>query len=106
MEDYLVNFKDMEWQCPANGIRYKVFVNGNQRIRLVEFSEGFVEEEWCTKGHAGYVLEGSLTTNFNGSLITHKKGDICFIPEGEENKHKAVVGKGERALMLLFEIIK
>jgi quercetin dioxygenase-like cupin family protein len=70
---------------------------------LVEFSEGFAESDWCTRGHAGYVLKGRMSVDFSGEIIDFKAGDGIFIPEGEENRHKARVARGERALLLLFE---
>jgi len=36
-------------------------------------------------------------------LSTFRAGDGLFIPEGEENKHKGKVAKGEKALIILFE---
>jgi len=95
----------MSWESPAPGVRYKAYIRGNQKIRLVEFSEEFTEADWCTKEHVGYVLEGKISINFNGKIIDFKAGDGLFIPEGEENKHKGKVAKGEKALLLLFEKI-
>ncbi len=103
MNNYLINFKDMDWETPAPGVRYKAYVQDNQRVRLVEFSDEFVEDEWCTKGHAGYILEGSLSIDFNGKLIDFKAGEGLFIPEGMENKHKAQIDKNKKALIILFE---
>ena len=103
--DHKIDFDAIAWQSPAPGFRYKAFVHGSQRIRLVEFSEGLVEPDWCYKGHAGYVLEGELTTDFDGHIERHKAGDVIFIPAGEDDRHKAFMGKGGRALLLLFEMI-
>ena len=103
MNDILINFKRMKWENPAPGIRYKEYIKDNQRIRLVEFSEQFNEVDWCTKGHVGYVIEGKISINFNGKVIDFKADDGLFISEGEENKHKGSIGKGEKALLILFE---
>ena len=104
--NYLVEFDKMPWNESAKGIRTKTFINGNQQIRIAEFSEGFIEPDWCQKGHAGYVLDGEFSNDYNGELERYKKGDIVFIPKGEEAKHKAVLGKGEKVTLLLFEIIE
>ena len=88
MKNYLIDFKNMGWETPAPGVRYKVYTHDNHKIRLVEFTEEFVEDDWCTKGHTGYILEGNLLIEFNESLSTFRAGDGFFIPEGEENRHK------------------
>jgi len=89
-----------------DGKRFKIFINGNQQVRLVEFSEGFVEPDWCKKGHTGYVLDGAFAIDYNGNLERYKKGDVIFIPKGEQSKHKAILEKGEKVTLLLFEIIE
>ena len=103
--NYLVEFDKLTWSEPATGVRTKTFVSGNQQIRLVEFSEGFIEPDWCRKGHAGYVLSGNFSNDYSGVLERYNKGDIFFIPKGERSKHKAILGKGEKVTLLLFEII-
>ena len=87
MKNCLINFKDMQWDNPAAGIRCKEHIKGNQQIRLVEFSDKFTEADWCTKGHAGYVMEGRISINFDGRVIEFQAGDGLFISEGESNKH-------------------
>ena len=103
---YLVEFDKLSWNEPAPGVRSKSFIRDNQQIRLVEFSEGFVEPDWCKKGHAGYVIDGEFTNDYSGKLERYKKGDVIFIPQGETAKHKAVLDKGEKVTLLLFEIIE
>ena len=104
--NYLVEFDKLEWNEHAKGIRFKVFRHGIQQIRLLEFSEGFVEAEWCQKGHAGYVINGEFSNDYSGTIERYHKGDIVFIPAGEQAKHKAILGKGEKVTLLLFEIIE
>lgn len=102
---YLVEFDKMPWNEPAVGVRSKAFISGNQQIRLVEFSEGFIEPDWCQKGHAGYVIDGEFSNDYSGKLERYRKDDVIFIPKGEHDKHKAILGKGEKVTLLLFEII-
>jgi len=35
--------------------------------------------------------------------IDFKVGDGVFIPEGERHKHKAMIKKDEKAILILFE---
>ncbi len=103
MECRLVDFENIEWTSSAKGLKYKAYVIGNQKIRLVEFSEGFVEENWCTKGHTGYVLDGEYSLDLNGKLLRLKKGDAFVIFDGEEDKHKAILKQGEKVLLFMVE---
>ena len=105
MRDHLIDFENMPWIKTGNGVRCKIFNYEDQQMRLVEFSEGFAETDWCARGHAGYVLEGSFAIDFNAKLERYKEGDVIFIPQNREDRHKSVLGKGERVLLLLFEIV-
>jgi len=53
--NHLIGFDKLPWNESAAGLRYKAFISGDQQIRLVEFSEGFIEPDWCRKGHSGYI---------------------------------------------------
>ncbi|MHC4423879.1 MAG: cupin domain-containing protein [Planctomycetota bacterium] len=88
MEQYKIDFESMEWEEPADGVRFKAYEQDGRKLRLVEFSKEFVEPDWCTKGHIGYVLEGQMEIDFNGKTIVFGPGDGVFIPECEEHKHK------------------
>ena len=104
--NHLIEFDKLQWCEPVLGLRYKSFVNNNQEIKLVEFSEGFIEHDWCKKGHAGYVIDGTFSIDYNGNVERYKVNDVIFIPNGEQDKHKAILGKGEKVTLLLFEIIE
>lgn len=100
-----IDFDKQEWTIPMEGARYKAFTNGNVKIRIVEFSEGLVEPDWCRKGHSGVVLEGECKIDFNGEMEYYKKGDVFHIPTGEEDKHMVMMDQGGWVKLLLFEQI-
>lgn len=106
MKKHLIEFDQQPWINAAKGLRYKVYKAGNQQIRLAEFSKGFIEEDWCLNGHAGYVLEGSCTIDFNGAEEYFRIGDVVMIPAGVQDKHKLSIQGEEKVLFLLFEIVR
>lgn len=91
MQKCKVNFDALQWQSPLQGARYKVFQEGSRKLRLVEFTKEFVEPDWCTKGHIGFVLGGEMEIDFDGNIVRFSEGDGIFIPEGKENRHMANV---------------
>ncbi len=91
MEQYKIDFQSKTWEQPAAGVRFKAFEKAGRKLRLVEFYKEFVEPDWCTKGHIGYVLEGQMEIDFDGNVIAFGAGDGIFIPAGKEHKHKAMV---------------
>ena len=35
---------------------------GDLRVRLVEYTPGYLADHWCDRGHVLYVVEGELDT--------------------------------------------
>lgn len=91
MEQCKIDFGSMSWEIPADGIRFKAYQQGGRKLRLVEFAKEFIEPDWCTKAHIGYVLEGKMEIDFDGNVVVFGLGDGIFIPAGEEHKHKGKV---------------
>ena len=54
------------------------------RVRMVEYSPGYLADHWCSKGHVIYCIEGSMITALeDGSQhllsvgMTYHVGDNC-----------------------------
>jgi hypothetical protein len=82
-------FDEVEWQSPLPGMRCKVFRDGARQLRLVEFSDDFVEPQLCDKAHVGLVLSGILEVDFSGRLVRFPEGSAISIPSGASHAHKA-----------------
>jgi quercetin dioxygenase-like cupin family protein len=91
MNQYRIDLKTMQWQTPMANVRFKAYEQDGRKLRLVEFSKGFIEPDWCRKGHIGYILEGQMELDFNGNVTKFGAGDGVFIPTGEKHKHKGTV---------------
>ena len=98
-----IEFSAMPWDCPRQGHQQKVILREKQKLRLLRFSDDFVEEHWCTNGHIGFVVDGEMTIDFNGSSSHYKKGDALWIESGEAEKHKVLIAKGKFVELILFE---
>jgi hypothetical protein len=60
MNQYKVDFNQIQRDTPATGVRSNVLVINGKKIRLVEFTKEFIGPDWCKKGHIGYIVEGQL----------------------------------------------
>jgi len=92
------------WETPAPGVRTKTVVRGGKKLRLVEFGRDFVEPEWCTRGHAGLVLEGEMDLNVDGNIVKLRAGDAVMLPGGAEHRHKHHATIATTRLFLVEEI--
>ena len=99
MEQHRILFDALEWQDGIHGARFKVFRSGTKQLRLLEFTSGFVEPDWCEKGHVGFVIQGELEIDFYGSIVRYPQGSGIFIPAGAASGHRV---RSNTSLVLLF----
>ena len=68
-----VPFCTIDWSTIApikhpgiNGEAYwQTFEMGNIRVRMVEYTPGYLADHWCSRGHVLLVLEGELVTELH-----------------------------------------
>ena len=84
----LIDLVELPWHEPAKGSRFKTLQQAGKRVRLVEYTEDFVEAEWCHHGHVGYVVKGELEIDLHGTIMSLREGDGIFILRARQNRHR------------------
>ncbi|MFZ0479689.1 MAG: DHCW motif cupin fold protein [Terriglobales bacterium] len=73
---------------------------GEIRVRMVEYSPGYLADHWCTKGHVILCLEGELETELaDGKRFTLKTGDSYQTADGEPG-HRSSTQAGARLFIV------
>jgi hypothetical protein len=103
MEKIVIKFENIKWEQTRVGLEEKIFSKGNSKLRLLRFSDNFIEERWCTDKHVGLVLDGEMKIDFDGRVEHFKKGDGVWISQGEDNKHKIMIEAGKKVELVLYE---
>ena len=58
---------------------------GNIRVRMVEYTAGYLADHWCTKGHILLCIEGELHTELeDGREFTLKPGMSYQVADNAE----------------------
>lgn len=58
---------------------------GDVRVRMLEYSSGYLADHWCTKGHFMLCLEGELDTELaDGRRFTLRPGMSYHVADGAE----------------------
>ncbi len=87
MLQYKIDFDEVEWEQPMDGVKCKIIRYGSKQIRLIEYTRK-MPPHWCAKGHYGLVLDGEFEIEFQNEKQVYKSGDGVFIPDGKEHRHK------------------
>jgi len=65
---------------------------GPIRVRLVEYSPGYLADHWCEKGHLVYCLEGSIETELkDGRTATLTAGMSYQVGDGIDAHRSSTV---------------
>jgi quercetin dioxygenase-like cupin family protein len=76
------------------------------RIRLVEYSSGYLADHWCQKGHIVHCLEGEFISELKtGEKIKLTKGET-YIVSDELSSHRSISEKGVKLLIIDGDILK
>ena len=63
--------------------RWRTIQHGTLRMRVVEYSNNYLANGWCTLGHILYCLEGEMTTELSdGRSFTLNKGMSYEVTDG------------------------
>lgn len=74
---------------------------GIVRLRVVEYSTGFMADHWCYRGHAVYVLEGEVVLEMKDGTELALKAGSGYTGGGESaNPHRARSEKGARVFIV------
>ena len=64
------------------------------RIRLVQYSPGYVADHWCSKGHIIYCVEGEMITELeDGRQFFLRKGMMYTVGDNTD-AHRSVSEQG------------
>jgi quercetin dioxygenase-like cupin family protein len=70
------------------------------RVRMVEYTPGYVADHWCSKGHILLCLEGELETELeDGRRFTLTPGTSYQVADGAE-AHKSSTAVGAKLFIV------
>jgi len=80
----------------AGEARWRTRQFGPVRVRMLEYSAGYVADHWCSKGHFLLCLEGELETQLaDGRQFTLRPGMSYQVADGAE-PHRSTTRTGAR----------
>jgi quercetin dioxygenase-like cupin family protein len=72
------------------------------RVRLVEYSENYVADHWCKKGHIVHCLDGEFLSEMeDGKHHILTKG-MTYIVSDDMSSHKSIAKNGVKLLIIDF----
>ena len=79
---------------------------GGLRIRLVEYSKGYLADHWCEKGHIVHCLEGSFITELSTGKKTTLSKNESYVVSDELSSHRSFSENGVKLLIIDGDFLK
>ena len=109
-----IPFQTIDWTKIAKteyrgeeGFAYWQTINlGGLRIRVVEYSKGYIADHWCELGHIIYCLEGEFINELkNGTKSILSKG-MSYVVSDDLSSHRSKTINGAKLLIIDGDFLK
>ena len=76
------------------------------RIRMVEYSAGYLADHWCRKGHIVHCLEGEFVSKSEDGNHSVLKHGMTYVVTDELSSHRSETKTGVKLLIIDGDFLK
>ena len=73
---------------------------GDIRVRLVDYSPGYVADHWCSKGHIIFCVNGELVTDLKDGRSFKLARGMSYQVADDDGEHRSHTDKGARLFIV------
>ncbi|WP_145556166.1 DHCW motif cupin fold protein [Yersinia canariae] len=73
---------------------------GGIRVRMVEYSAGYIADHWCSKGHILLCIDGELNTELADGRIFILKAGMSYQVADHAEAHRSSTISGARLFII------
>jgi quercetin dioxygenase-like cupin family protein len=73
---------------------------GNIRVRMVEYTPGYLADHWCSKGHVLFCLEGELCTELEDGRKYILKPGMSYQVADNAEAHRSSTAIGAKLFVV------
>jgi len=70
------------------------------RIRIVEYSKGYLADHWCRKGHIVHCLEGEFITEQQDGGQSVLSAGMTYVVSDDASSHRSRTENGVKLLIV------
>jgi len=109
-----INFQTINWSTIEKTIHtgesgsatWQTIQYPGLRIRLVEYSAGYLADHWCQKGHIVHCIEGSFVSELQtGDAVTLVAG-MSYVVSDDLSSHRSLSKDGVKLLIIDGDFLK
>ncbi|MBA4125053.1 MAG: DHCW motif cupin fold protein [Acidobacteria bacterium] len=73
---------------------------GDIRVRMVEYTPGYLADHWCSKGHIIFCVEGRLETELEGGRVFTLKPGMSYVVADNSEPHRSFTEIGAKLFVV------
>ena len=70
------------------------------RIRIVEYSAGYLADHWCKKGHIVHCLEGDFISELQDGRKFYLQKGMTYVVSDDLSSHRSTTEHGVKLLII------
>jgi hypothetical protein len=79
---------------------WKTLMIGDVRVRMVEYTPGYLADHWCERGHILLVLEGELDTELQGGSTVKLTPGMSYEVSNGASSHRSATTTGAKLFIV------
>jgi quercetin dioxygenase-like cupin family protein len=108
MTNTIIDFQTINWdvipkiEYPGdNGSAYwQTLQLDGLRVRIVEYSPGYVADHWCRKGHIVHCLEGEFLSELDDGKEFILTAGMTYVVSDDASAHRSHSKNGVKLLII------
>jgi len=85
---------------------WQTFSQPGLRVRIVEYSAGYLADHWCQKGHIVHCLEGEFITELADKEVFTLNQGMTYIVSDNLSSHRSYSQNGVKLLIIDGDFLK
>lgn len=73
---------------------------GNIRVRMVEYTPGYLADHWCSRGHVLLVMDGELETELADGRVFRMTPGVSYQVAENAEPHRSRTATGARLFIV------
>ena len=76
------------------------------RIRIVEYTQGYIADHWCQKGHIVHCLEGEFVSQLQNDKEFFMTAGMTYVVSDELSSHRSITKEGVKLMIIDGDFLK
>jgi quercetin dioxygenase-like cupin family protein len=114
MSDKNIPFQVIDWNTiaktnhpgEAGNSTWQTLQFPGLRVRIVEYTAGYIADHWCQKGHIVHCLEGEVISELKGGEQATLTKGMTYIVTDELSSHRSVAQTNVKLLIIDGDFLK